>query len=278
MASDLAIEFAADKTKENKGIFKTETLINDIKVTLVKIENQDVAIELGKEKGEYLSFESNRNANIFDTEGLSSIIADNLSKMLSDVRGTALVVGIGNIEVTPDAIGPKTARKIFATRHLDTCFLNRFGLENLKPVAAIAPGVLGQTGIEILEIVKSISSSIKPDVIIFIDALAADEVSRLGSCIQISNTGISPGSGVGNKRAELSIKTLGVNCITIGVPTVTDASYLLNDNRIEADTARYIITPREIDRILETASSVLADALNNALQPLLDRELLSLIV
>ena len=276
--SDLAIEFASDKSKQSSGISKTEDFFEDIKVTTVKILTQKVAEELGKPKGEYISFESKRNENIFDFQNIADLITENLSKLIGNLSRTTLVVGIGNTEVTPDALGPKTASKIFATRHLDSMSLQQFGLGKIKPVAAISPGVLGQTGIELFEIVKSVSASVKPDLIIFIDALAANEVSRLGSCVQISNTGLCPGSGVGNKRAELSYKTLGIPCITIGVPTVANAALFIKSNEIEADPCRYIVTPREIDRIIETASTVLSNAINQSLQPYVDRELLSLIV
>ena len=278
MKTDLAIEFMADKAENEKGITKSETFCDDIKVTSVKILNQKIADEFGKPIGEYITLESSRNENIFDLPSLANVITENIKRLLGNISGTVLVVGIGNTEVTPDALGPKTAAKILATRHLKSELTESLGLGNLKPVAAIAPGVLGQTGIEVQEIVRSVSDAIKPHIIILIDALAAKEVSRLGCTLQISNTGICPGSGVGNKRAELSDKTLGVPCITLGVPTVADASLFLSENLDNSYAERFIITPREIDRMIEATSSVLADALNHALQPFVDRELLSLIV
>ena len=278
MDTDLAIEFMADRVENEEGIEKTETHLDDIKITTVKILNESIAKEFNKPIGEYITLESSKNVNIFDLPSLTNALVESLKNLLGTNDGTVLVVGIGNTEITPDALGPKTAAKIFATRHLKSEFIKSLGIGNLKPVATISPGVLGQTGIEVQEILRSVSKVVNPVTIILIDALAAKEVSRLGSTLQISNTGIFPGSGVGNKRAELSDKTLGVPCITLGVPTVANASMLLSKKMPYSDSQRYIITSREIDRMIETASSSIASALNIAMQPLIDKELLSLIV
>ena len=141
---------------------------------------------------------------------------------------TALVVGLGNWNVTPDALGPRVVSKLMVTRHLKELVPDSID-EGIRPVCAIAPGVLGITGIETYEIIKGIVEKIKPNLILCIDALASRKLERVNRTIQIGNTGISPGSGVGNKRMEISERTLGVPVIAVGVPTVVDAATMAND-------------------------------------------------
>ena len=143
-------------------------------------------------------------------------------------RGTVLVVGLGNWNITPDALGPKVVSRVLVTRHLrDT--LPEDIAQTVRPVAAVSPGVMGITGIETGEIVKGIVEKMHPDLVIAIDALAARKTSRINAAIQLSDTGLAPGAGVGNKRKMLSEETLGVPVIAIGVPTVVDAATLVND-------------------------------------------------
>ena len=195
-----------------------------------------------------------------------------------------LVAGIGNKDITPDALGPRCAEGIFSTRHITSELAEEIGLDFLNPVCSLATGVLGQTGIETGEIIKSVADAIKPKAVIVIDALAAAGLERLGRTVQITDTGITPGSGVGNKRAEISKNTLGVPVIAIGVPTVVDAVTLAramtgNKTATESSEAQnMMVTPREIDVMIERAAKLISLCVNCALQPETDPELLLSVV
>ncbi len=186
-------------------------------------------------------------------------------KMLDIKHKNVLVVGLGNREITADSIGPKTAEKILATRHITGEFAKKIGLENLKSVAVISPNVLGKTGIEVQEILMGIIEKTKIDTVIVIDALCAQNKSRIFKTIQLTDSGIAPGSGVKNKRKEISKKTLGVNVIAIGVPTVI---------QYPDDSENLIVTPKECDVLTDKLSDVLARCLNLYLQPEIDPEIL----
>ena len=180
-----------------------------------------------------------------------------------------LVAGLGNHNITPDAIGPKTVELTLSTRHVADS-MPEF---DFRPVAAIAPGVMGQTGIETGDVIRSVCSEIGAACVIAVDALASMSTHRLARTVQICDTGISPGSGVGNKRAELSQKTLGVPVIAIGVPTVVDAQTIVYDAVGEnAEVSKELlsglmVTPREIDSLISGVSKVLALSIGRALQP-----------
>ncbi len=222
-------------------------------------------------------------------DGRLNAIADELKSMLP-TEGCVLVVGLGNNDITPDALGPKCVSQIFATRHIGSDLAMSIGLPGLRAVAALTPGVLGQTGMETSEIVAAVVERIRPTAVIAIDALAARRLSRLGNTVQMSDTGVSPGSGVGNARTELSEKTLGVKVISMGVPTVVDAVTLvtdvlgeqnaarMGDIRIDQEFGRMMVTPREIDLMTERAAKLIALSINTALQPSLSLDdILSLI-
>jgi len=186
-----------------------------------------------------------------------------------------LVAGLGNTEITPDALGAKSMKYILATRHIKGEFARSAGLDNLRSVSVISTGVLGQTGIEVSEIIKSLSESLKPSAVIVVDALAARELSRLGCTVQISNTGIYPGSGVGNHRKGITNENIGVPVIAVGVPTVVNAVTLAEDilNRHELEEKdvsprgeSMIVTPREIDLLIERAAKLVGMSINCALQ------------
>ena len=193
-------------------------------------------------------------------------------------------MGLGNDNITPDALGPRTIDKIRATRHISAELAKSVGLEGLRMVSALAPGVLGQTGIETGEIIMGVSKSVKPSAVITVDALASRRLSRLGCTVQIADTGVTPGSGVGNARAQINEQTLGVPVIAVGVPTVVDAATLANDllgdneedkdlfSKLDGQGADMIVTPREIDLMIDRAAKLLALAINSALQPTLTVE------
>ena len=176
------------------------------------------------------------------------------------------------MSITPDALGPKCASMIFATRHITGELLRSTGLSGLRCVTSVATGVAGETGAEAGEIIKGVVQTVAPDVVITIDALAARNVERLGRTIQMCDTGIIPGSGVGNSRQEISKKTIGVPVISIGVPTVVDAATLImdctgNENSVSEKAGTMMVTPREIDLMIERAAKLTSLAVNRALQP-----------
>ena len=202
-------------------------------ITVVKIEDDAGSRAMKKPKGTYITVESELMLKEeADREPLLLCICEQLEKIMGEAkRKSVLVVGLGNREVTSDSLGPRMTEQLFVTRHLREEFGDSF-MENNKYgcVSAIAPGVMAQTGIETSEILEGIIRKTSPDLVIAVDALAARSVKRLCTTIQITDTGISPGGGVGNKRRELSQKSLGVPVIAIGVPTVVDAGTIIGDH------------------------------------------------
>lgn len=202
------------------------------------------------------------------------LIGRELAALLPE-RGTVLVTGLGNESITPDALGPRASRMVLATRHIQGEFARSSGLDDLRATAVLAPGVLGQTGVESGEIVGGLCEVVHPAAVIAIDALASRSVARLGCTVQLCDTGIAPGSGVGNNRKELTEQLLGIPVIGLGVPTVVDARTLAAELTGREDAAEQVaprgaqmmVTPREIDLIISRASRLVAMAVNAALQP-----------
>lgn len=284
--TDLAIEkdsfISGDRPKGiRRKVFETEKT----KVTKISVLDKEAAEAIGKPEGEYITVELDEFS--YDTELLDDrmkSISRQILSLLPKGDGTVLVAGIGNKDITPDALGPRCAEGIFSTRHITSELAEEIGLDFLNPVCSLATGVLGQTGIETGEIIKSVADAIKPKAVIVIDALAAAGLERLGRTVQITDTGITPGSGVGNKRAEISKNTLGVPVIAIGVPTVVDAVTLaraMTGNKTATENAEaqnMMVTPREIDVMIERAAKLIALCVNCALQPETDPELLLSVV
>ena len=186
-----------------------------------------------------------------------------------------LVVGLGNSSITPDALGPQVAQHILVTRHLTEELAHSLGMGSLRKTAALIPGVLGQTGVESGELTAALVNFIQPSAVIVVDALAAQDYGRLGRTIQISDSGIAPGSGVQNSRKELSRRTLGIPVLSIGVPTVIDAATLaaqLTGGSYEQAHQAAMVTPREIDRLIGHSAKFIALAINKALYPELSLE------
>ena len=215
---------------------------------------------------------------------VTHLLAEELRRMLPP-EGMVLVVGLGNAQITPDALGPLTVRQILATRHIPAQLAEQTGLSGLRPVAAIAPGVLGQTGIETGEIILSIVRDLSPAAVVAVDALAAGSPERLGCTIQISDSGISPGSGVLNARKELSRQSLGVPVLSLGIPTVVDGGTLVcgllgceDESRVPEEARAMMVTPRDVDALIERGAKHLSLALNAALQPQLSLEEISYLV
>lgn len=281
--TDLALErydFLGDEALS--GVEKYVGESEKTKVTEIRVTNEEGEKALGKRCGRYITVEVppfSSDGELLD--GRLDALVDSFKSVIPK-DGTVLVAGLGNRSMTADALGPECADRIFVTRHIGSELAAALGLENLRSVAAFAPGVLGKTGIEASELISGVASVVKPSCIIAVDALAAMDLKRLGNTVQISDTGISPGSGVGNKRKEISDRTLGVPVIAVGVPTVISA-YTVAQNVIEeskadidiSDSSRYaeyIVASREADLITERASRLISLAVNIALQPSLSAE------
>lgn len=270
--TDLAVEQAAGlRSREGIAIRHRGTAF---RITEIEIDSDAHGAVIGRGKGRYLTLESTllHHTSPQLREQVTEL-ADELRPFLPE--GAVLVAGLGNADITPDAIGPQTAGRVLATRHLrqelaendpDTDFLR-----TLRPVSVLANGVLGQTGIETAELIQALQSTVRPACVIAIDALACSDLSRLGTTIQISDAGISPGSGVQNRRAELSRRTLGVPVIAIGIPTVVDLHTIVTQAAGEEtelrDFPNMMVTPRDIDQLLHHAANIMAMSLNLALHP-----------
>lgn len=272
--TDLAIELKEVYSQNLDGVVVEETTIGSLKISKVDIQTIKAGDRFGKPVGIYYTIDvpAFKNSISINNNELD-IISQRIESFLPREDSLILVVGLGNRDITPDSLGPRTISKIISTRHVkeDINFVDQF--EDLRSVAAIAPGVLGQTGIEISEIINSLVNKINPSCVIIIDALVSQDVSRLGSTIQISNSGISPGSGVMNTRKEISQNLIGVPVISIGIPTVVDATTLvgniLNTNinkEVKNKIDPMIVTPKEIDNIIKNSSNILSLIINKALQ------------
>lgn len=302
--TDLALEIKEDLDYDIDGVIMRleEDVENEIIVTTVEILNENGEQEMEKPIGTYITIEcGNMGGSNKDIHDL--IIEYGVNKMkelfLDDfsTKKNLLVVGLGNEYVTPDALGPKVISKLLVTRHIKESFDESLK-EKIISLSGIAPGVMGQTGIETVEVIKGITERTKPDLIIVIDALASRNIDRINRTIQISNTGIAPGSGVGNKRKAIDKETLGIEVISIGIPTVVDAPTLVNDtlnliidemiessleNGVFYDLLKNLeqeekyelikkclsptlsnmfVTPKEVDQVIERLSNIVANIIN----------------
>lgn len=290
--TDLALEIREKYENDNVEIsgvkIKEEYLSNKkIKVSIVDIVNEHGAYIMQRDMGRYITIENllgDKGAHL-DKEGLKETLVRHLQELTKDIESKKiLVVGLGNKDVTPDSLGPLVTEQIFVTRHLIKEYGNDFQEENkIENIAAIAPGVMGQTGMEAKEIIKAIVNDMDINLVIVIDALAARSVYRLNTTIQLTNTGISPGSGVGNNRKALNSDSLGIPVIAIGVPTVVDAYTIVNDmleNFMEKqgfnseeissfnqeirteNIINMFVTPKDIDEAVKDISRIIADSIN----------------
>ncbi|MFR3920009.1 MAG: GPR endopeptidase [Clostridia bacterium] len=283
------------------GIEVEEDEAENIKIGRVNIVNENGEQAIGKPQGTYVTLDIKNIKTIQheEIEKVANVLANELrnliNKHITDVDDI-LVVGLGNIYVTPDALGPKVVPEIEVTRHI-LQYMPKAMPEDTRPVSAIAPGVLGITGIETMEILKGIVDNVKPKMLIVIDALASRNIERISSSIQLSDTGIVPGAGVENTRKEISEKTLGIPVVALGIPTVVDLASITNDcirifiedlqqkamsndalNKLK-DTDNYeqikealnvgkynmIVTPKEIDELIENMKEIVALGINQAL-------------
>ncbi len=281
--TDLASELK-EIHNETCGIEEESEYKGEIKITRIKITNDTVANKIGKKKGCYVTIDSDeleqRNGKVF--KEVAFVLSNEIRRMISiDASSTILIVGLGNRSVTPDSLGPRVVSAVHVTRHLKK-YMPEALETDIPGVCAIAPGVLGMTGIETNDIVKGIIENLKPDCIIAIDALASRRASRISNTIQLCDSGISPGSGVGNTRSELSRDSLGIPVIAIGVPLVVYASTIILDS-ISSVKGEYdedktqalvdsilkrqgdmIVTPKDIDTIIKDMAGVIAAGINIA--------------
>lgn len=241
----------------------------DVRLTRVKIVSERGAREMGKSRGTYLTLEAPGLASPDEDyhREVSEVIAD----LLRELTGTAesvLVAGLGNRDVTPDALGPQAVSNLMITRHLIREYgREMMGMDGCCVVSGIVPGVMAQTGMETLEILQGIIEETRPDLLIVIDALAARSTRRLGRTVQITDTGIQPGSGVGNHRGSLTKESLGIPVIAIGVPTVVEAAAIVYDaqgncEKMPPHLNGMFVTPKNIDEMIKQLSFTLSEALN----------------
>ena len=288
-----------NKLENIPGIENHEKTIDDkIKVNTVKIVNNEGENAIGKPIGTYVTIDVKnlKLATDEEIEKASNVVKDELKTIINhhcSSQDEILVVGLGNQFVTPDSLGPKVVSELEITRHF-LKYTPQYVVEGTRSVCAVAPGVLGTTGIETSEIIKGIVNNVKPKMLIVIDSLASKSIERISSTVQISDTGIVPGGGVGNAREELSINTIGIPVIAIGVPMVVESAVLVNDcldyfieklqedaksneylNRLkEKDNYEdikeslnptgynMIVTPKEVDDLIENMKDVVANAIN----------------
>lgn len=281
--TDLALEAreiwkeSAEETSELSGVSARELVSNGFPVTRVKILDEEGERALGKKRGSYITVElsgiSRRETETFP-QAIETVAAE-LSQILPESRGCVLIVGLGNDGITPDAVGKSTVENIIVTRHLVDTLPELFG--SLRPVSAVTPGVLGMTGVESGEIIRGVSDKVKPDFIIVIDALASLRLSRLCKTVQITDTGIVPGSGVGNARTAITRETMGVPVIAIGVPTVVDIATIIRSfaddsgidiapEKLSEYSEKLLVTPKDIDIHVSDIGRILGYAINSVLQ------------
>lgn len=242
------------------GVETQEKQINEnIKATIVKIIDEQGEKAIGKPKGVYVTVDVNnlRLATEEDIVKAAEAVSNELKPILANHvqnMDEAIVVGLGNRFMTPDSLGPKVISDIEITRHYIK-YTPQYVKEGTRPVSAIAPGVLGTTGIETLEMLKGIVENVKPKVILVIDSLASNNIERISTTVQIADTGIVPGGGVGNQQKELTQNTLGVPVIAIGVPMVKSLP----------EDEHFIITPKEIDEMIDNMANLVARGINLSL-------------
>ena len=287
--TDLAKECKTDDITNGSqlhGISYKETTENDFTVSELNILTDEGIEAIGKPKGKYVTIDTGKVWTLSDDRFMecAKLLAAHLVKMINSVTGKTdvkniLVAGLGNRYITSDAIGHETLKNVIVTRHIKDCDSKLYEILGGKSVSAVAPGVIGQTGIETLELVRGAANNVKPEVVIVIDALAASDLSHLATTVQITDTGISPGSGIGNKRLAIDSTTLKRPVIAIGVPTVVESSTLVYAALEEAGIEKispelttvlenrkgFFVTPKESDIVTSEVSRLLSEALNIAL-------------
>lgn len=278
--TDLAVEERELFGEDIKGVEYSADDSAGLKIERLSISTERAGQLLKKPRGTYITVElPPLTDNIQDTDERLVALSKEIRKLLP-VNGLVLVAGLGNIEITPDALGPKAASRVLATRHISGEVARSTGLDRLRAVAVLNTGVTGQTGIETGELLQGVIRHIRPSALIVVDALASRRLSRLGCTVQISDAGISPGAGVGNHRVRIDASTMGIPVIAIGVPTVVDALTLAFDlldiddekkgrelsDTVSPEGRAMVVTPKEIDLLVERAARLISLSVNFALQ------------
>lgn len=308
--TDMALEardiVRGDAHREIPGVAVNASRIGEVDITVVEIQEESAEKLMGKPRGRYVTMDvpefRKRDPDV--KSSLIGVITDQIKQMVPQGLDTSvLVVGLGNRNATPDALGPRVVDRLLVTRHLQEV-LPADVRRRMRPVAAMAPGVLGTTGIETLDILHGVVQETRPDVVVAIDALAARNLNRLLSSVQLADTGIQPGAGVGNRRRGLNQESVGVPVVAIGVCTVVPSISIaqealrwvseslkgkarlfevldeMNKPELKALTEEVLgerlgdlmVTPKEVDLLIDDMADVLAEALNRGLQPRLNRE------
>lgn len=312
--TDLAVEnreiYKEAYKEDSKGVDIEKEENDNYTVTRIKVLNEEGSKNLQKAIGTYITIDVpalNKSDEDLKDE-ISQLVAKEIKALgKNKPNSKTLIIGLGNWNITPDSLGPRVVERVLVTRQYFVNY-NKEVDETVANVAALSPGVMGITGIETVEIVKGVVEKVKPDLVIAVDALASRKMERISTTIQISDTGISPGAGVGNNRMELTEKTLGVPVIAIGIPTVVDAATIVNDTldliieslkkEAEVGTEFYkllsdisseekytlikevlnpymknvVVTPTDIDTVIDDLSIIVANGLNMALHPGIDLE------
>ena len=281
--TDLACEAEAAHDGGKNGTEYAEESIDGFRVARLTVLNEVGEASTGKRRGRYVTIFTEL---ICDVQGdalekLTALIAKEIGQLAKQALGRepacVLVAGLGNREITADNIGPRTVDRLTVTRHIEQHDKQLFDRFCRVPICAVAPGVLGQTGIETAEMIRGVCDHASPELVIAIDALAARSTARLGATVQISDSGIFPGSGIGNRRSEISRDTLGIPVIAVGVPTVVNsatlvydalqnAGYVGIDEKIECvlrEGESFFVSPRQSDRISDSVSALFAAALDS---------------
>lgn len=307
---DLAIEahdiIRGETGAEIPGVRMDEEQFKYAKVTTITIETDEGVQEMGRPKGKYITIDAPEitSNNYLIHRDLTEVLGQQLTRILNlKDEASILLVGLGNWNATPDALGPQVINKSLVTRHLFQYTPEELHGQ-LRKVSAITPGVLGLTGIETAEIIQGIVQHVKPDLVIAIDSLAAGSLDRIGTSIQLSDTGIHPGSGVGNRRTGINEETVGCKVVAIGVPTVVNAAVIASNclealmDQLKSSPTLYkvykglnpevineiletalspyngnlMVTPKEIDTLIQTTARIIAGGLGISLHPGIDRE------
>ncbi len=271
--TDLAVETAEELSSSRDifspgtGVTRTESLHCGCPVTRIRVATDAGASLLGRPPGAYVTVDLrpllSRQEPLLPRA--AACLSRELRALLPPGEGTALVVGLGNSAMTPDAVGTAALEHLLVTRHLLQAMPRQFA--GLRPVASLRPGVLSATGVETLELIRGAAAHIRPAVVIVIDALAARSRHRLCATVQLSDTGLTPGSGVGNHRKAVNARTLRLPVVAVGVPTVIDGAALCGDE--DAAPSGLFVTPQDIDRRIRDMGALLGTAITLALQPTL---------
>jgi len=265
MVSGVNLSGRTDGQQSGVSVSETWNQEETMKVTVVRIENAEGEKAMGRPMGTYITMEV--PGLLEEEEKIKETAEQELEKQLRVLlqgkqANHMLVVGLGNREVTADAVGPLTIDSLLVTGHyFQEERIRKAVEEKYRQVSAFVPGVMAQTGMETMELIRGVAEKVKPDVILTVDALAAKSPKRLNTTIQLTDTGISPGAGVGNNRKELNEKSLGCPVVAIGVPTVLDAVTIAKEEVAE-DVAEFFVMPRSIDSAVQYVSELLAGGIN----------------